>query len=280
MIIKTQKEWDALPASFEIFTVIEIRSPENIWLSISKNPTNAHVEARESSHVEARESSHVEARGSSHVEAWGSSHVEARESSHVVARGSSHVEAWGSSHVVARESSHVEAWGAVSVHVQSEFSLVDLFGYAVCILMVKCKATLKSRTAKIVRPILQKGVVGWLDREGIELEKGHVIIFKRVSKDFKTQEKTANETLWAIGSTVTCAKYNPKESECGEGKFHACSRPYFCDEFREAKDDRYIAIKVLVKDMHAWEGASYPHKIGFKGGTILFECDKFGKKIA
>ena len=226
--------------------------------------------ARESSHVVAWGSSHVEARESSHVEAWGSSHVEARGSSHVVARESSHV--------VARGSSHVEAWENVACHVQSDFSIIDLFGFSVAIaIAAKAKIKKKSKTSSIIKPINKGGVDGWADRNGISVN-GTAIVFKRVSVDFKTQEQTENETTWTIGSTLEHANYNPNE-ECGKGKYHACSRAYFCDEFRIKKDDRYIAIKVAKKDLHAHDNGSYPHKISFRKGTVLHECDRYGKKI-
>jgi LEA14-like dessication related protein len=361
MIVRSQKEWDALPASFDQFTVIEIRSPAESWLSVSLIPTNAHVEAWESSHVEARGSSHVEARGSSHVEARGSSHVEAWESSHVEARGSSHVEAWesshveawesshveargsshveargsshvvawesshveargsshveawesshveawesshvvawesshvearGSSHVEAWESSHVEAWesshvearGSSSVHVQSEYPTIELFGFAVAIVLAKCKNILKkSRTCSVVRPKFAKGNAGWLDRNAVQPKARRAIVFKRVSKDLQTQEKSPNQTDWKIGSTVEHPNWKPESGECGAGKFHACSRPYFCDQFRSIQGDRYVAIEVAVKDLFAWDGGNYPHKIGFRKGTVLHECDRYGSKLA
>jgi hypothetical protein len=118
----------------------------------------------------------------------------------------------------------------------------------------------------------------YLEREGVPKDHGSVILFKRVSKDWKTQEGTARETLWAIGSKVTHPAWNPGHSECGEGKFHACSRPYFCDEFRNETGDRYAAIKIKIADLYEWEKPSYPHKIAFREGRVLYECDRFGKR--
>ncbi|HTJ77681.1 MAG TPA: hypothetical protein VL357_01675, partial [Rariglobus sp.] len=74
-------------------------------------------------------------------------------------------------------------------------------------------------------------------------------------------------------------EWRPDGEECGEGKFHACSRTYFCDEFRSTAGDRYVAIEVKVSDLHAWTAPQYPHKIAFKAGRVLFECDKFGKEV-
>lgn len=59
IVIKTQAELDALPDSFNEYTVIEIRSDPNTFIKVTK----------------ACESSRVEALDSSRVEAWGSSSV-------------------------------------------------------------------------------------------------------------------------------------------------------------------------------------------------------------
>ncbi len=311
IIVNTQAQYDALPQSFTDYTVVTIKETNGLYVQIVKVPTNAHVEAwgsshveawgsshvvawgsshvvaRGSSHVEAWESSHVEAWESSHVVAWGSSHVVARESSHVEAwesshveaRGSSHVEARGSSHVEAWGSSHVEAWGNVSVHLHSDLATVILFMFAVCIALAKGKIQKKSKAAVVVTPEFAEGVNGWLEGQGVEGGKT-VILFKRVSVDFKTQENTSRETLWHVGSRLEHPQWAPESGECGAGKFHACSRPYFCDEFRnEKRDDRYIAIQIRKADLYAWPHADYPHKIAFRAGKVLYECDRLGNEL-
>ena len=121
--------------------------------------------------------------------------------------------------------------------------------------------------------------LGWFERNAVE-EKPKVVLYKRVSKDFKTQEGMKNETLWALDSKVTHPDWKPTSGECGEGKFHACSRPYFCDEFRHAQGDRYIAIEIKSKDLHEWKDSpEYPHKIGFREGKVLYECDRMGRRL-
>src|SRR5438128_2445762 len=185
IVVTSQKEYDALPDSFDLYTIIELKMDVGA-LEIRRVPENGHVVARESSHVEAWESSHVEA--------W--------------------------------ESSHVEARGCVSVHLQSDLATVIMFMFAICIAIAKGKISKKSKAATVVTPQFRQGVPGWLDQQGIE-EKKKVVLFKRVSKDFKTQENTTNETLWLIGSTVEHSHWRPETGECGAGKFHACSRPYF-----------------------------------------------------
>ena len=191
------------------------------------------------------------------------------------ARGNSSVEAWENSSVVARGNSSVEAWGNSGVHLQSDYATVALFMFSVCWKLAKGKIKKSSKTATIITP--KQG--DWFEENVIE-KKAKIILYKRVSNDFKTQEGTPNETLWAIGATLEHPAWSPKESECGEGKYHACSRPFFCDEFRNGKhDDRYIAIEVPIKDTYIWKNAEYPHKIAFRKGTVLYECDRLGKKI-
>jgi hypothetical protein len=266
--VTTQAELDALPKSFDEFTYIYIKATARIVVRSARE--NSSVEAWGNSSVEARENSSVEAWGNSSVEAWENSSVEARENSSVVARENSSVEA--------RENSSVEAWGNSCIRIQSEDCSVALWAFSVAYLLTKkAKAALKSKTATIIKPVKSEGVEGWLEAEGIKPSKS-VILFKRVSSDFKTQEREPNETLWTVGTTLTHPSWNPKESECGSGKYHACSRPYFCDEFRTIKGDRYIAIEIKKKDLYAWPNAQYPHKIAFMAGTVLYECDRFGKQ--
>jgi hypothetical protein len=172
------------------------------------------------------------------------------------------------------------ARGCVSVHLQSDFASVILFMFAVCFILAKGKVTKKSPTATIITPEFRKGTDGWLDHQGIE-DTEAVILFKRVSKDLKTQEGTPRETTWPIGATLEHPAWRPHTAECGAGKFHACSRPYFCDEFRNGdRSDRYIAIQIAKADLYAWPNPEYPHKIAFRKGTVLHECTRTGAPIA
>jgi hypothetical protein len=230
---------------------------------------NSSVVAWDNSSVVARGNSSVEARDNSSVVAWDNSSVVARDNSSVVAWDNSSVVAWGNSSVVARENSIIRVFASLNVKL-------SLFGFSVLFkphnLALKFK---KSKTALVQDYKPQK----YLDREGIQQTKGNIILFKRVSFDYKTQEGTRNETIWKLKSILTHPAWNPQESECGEGKYHACSRPYFCDEFRSNKTDIYIAVKIAKKDLFEWKDASYPHKIAFRKGTVLYRCDRFGKEI-
>jgi hypothetical protein len=306
--IKTQQELDALPERFEEYTRIEIRAAIRIFI-INKAWENSSVVAWENSSVEAWGNSSVEARENSSVVAWGNSSVVARENSSVVARenssvvarenssveawgnssvearGNSSVEAWENSSVVAWENSSVVAWGNSSVVAWGQ-ALVRVFSSAIklalhgfSILSIPIGIDLKfkyEKTCKIQRYETPK----YFDREGVPVKRKTVILFKKVSSDFKTQEKTENETLWILGSVVTHPKWEPEKQECGAGKFHACSRPYFCDEFRSAKGDRYIAVQIKLDDLYEWpRNQQYPHKIAFRAGRVLYECDKHGRKL-
>jgi hypothetical protein len=308
IIIKTQKEFDKLPNEFSEYTYIYIKSKDETII-VNKAWENSRVEARENSsvvawgnssvvawgnsRVEARENSRVEAWENSRVEARENSSVVARENSSVVARENSRVEAWensrvearenssvvawGNSRVEARENSSVVAWGNVSIHIFSEFSTILLWGFAVAIVSNKIKATIKKMSKNAYVQIVKE--LGWFENNGIK-KTAKIVLYKKVSKDWQTQENTKNETLWKVGTVVEHQNYNPKDAECGEGKFHACSKPYFCDEFRNEPGDRYVALEVVLKDTYEWKkNPTYPHKIGFRKCKVLFECDKFGEKL-
>jgi hypothetical protein len=174
----------------------------------------------------------------------------------------------------------VVACGNSGVHLCSDLATVALFAFSVCWKIAKGKISKKSKNATMIKPEPSKGTTGWLDREGVKAYSGNVVLFKRVSKDFLTQEGTANETKWEIGKTLTHPVWLPKEKECGTGKFHACSRTYFCDGFRSERGDRYVAIEIKTEDLHAWDDSpQYPHKIAFREGKVLYECDRLGREI-
>jgi hypothetical protein len=247
---------------------------------------NASVEAWENVSVVARGNASVVARGKASVEAWENTHVVAWENVSVVARGNASVVARGNVSVVARGNASVEAWenasvaarGNVGVWLYSDFATVSLFLFSVCWQLSKGKINKKSKTCTVISPKYESGISGWLEKEAIK-DSIKVVVYKKVSIDFKTQENTKNETLWNVGTSVKLNDYSPEKGECGAGKFHACSRPYFCDEFRNEKNDKYIAIEVKKSNLYAWPNPSYPHKIAFGEGKVLYECNKLGKKI-
>ena len=284
-----------------------------------KSSWNIYLKLRGSSHAELWESSHAELRGSSHAELWGSSHAVLRESSHAelwesshavlwgsshaVLRGSSHAVLWesshaelwesshavlrGSSHAVLRESSHAELRGSSHAVLRgSSQSIVNdfyfkgklqLFGFSIASIPFGLKLKIKKEKNALIQKY--KLIEDYFEREGVELKGGKCILFKRVSKDFKTQEGTENETLWKVGEFIEHKDWQPESGECGAGKFHGCSRPFFGDEFRSTQGDVYIAIEVKKADTFQWKKPQYPHKIGFRKGKVLYQCDRYGVKI-
>jgi hypothetical protein len=189
----------------------------------------------------------------------------ARESSQV------HNEAWGSSQV------HNEAWGHTALTFTGNITSLILNGFSVALIPFDIKIKIKKTKTAIVQRY--KIETKYLEREGVANKKGKVILYKKTSHDFKTQEKTINETIWTIGSMLEHPAWNPDKSEYGEGKYHACSHPYFCDDFRNEKGDKYIAVEIAVKDLYEWPNPKYPHKIAFRKGKVLYEVDKYGKEL-
>ena len=117
--------------------------------------------------------------------------------------------------------------------------------------------------------------IPYLERYKIPIVDDHVILYKKVSKDYKTQEGTANETTWALRTTLEHSNWNPSLKECGPGKFHACAKPRWCDMFRNEKDDKYIAVRIHVQDLYEWtNNPSYPQKIGFRRGYVVGEVER------
>jgi hypothetical protein len=169
--------------------------------------------------------------------------------------------------------------GNSAVHIQSPCCSLELFGFAVAWLLAKITVKKNGPNCQTIEPTIKPGLAGWLDREGVEEDAGSVILFKRVGKLFKTQEGQPQETNWPIGATVEHPSWNPAGEECRAGKFHACSWPYFCVEFRNFPGDHYIAIKIALPDLYVWPNAIYPHKIAFRAGEVLYECDRMGKKL-
>jgi hypothetical protein len=268
--ITNQKEFDALPEKFDEYTRIYLKDTDG-WIIVSVAKGNSSVEAWENSSVEAWGNSSVVAWENSSVVAWGNSSVEAW--------GNSSVVAWGNSSVVAWENSSVEAWGNSVVRIFQETVKAILHGFSVAFLPITLKLEVNIKKESKYTVIQKIKNLGWFETNGVE-KAATLTLYKRVSKDFKTQEGEKNKTQWNIGDVVECKDWNPKDDECGQGKFHACSRPYFCDEFRDTRGDKYIAIEVAKKDVYEWKkNPQFPHKIGFRKGKVLCECDRFGKKI-
>jgi len=163
---------------------------------------NASVEARGNASVEAWENASVVARENASVEAW--------ENASVVARGNASVVARGNASVEARENASVEAWENAITRLFSTAAKVILYGFSVlfCEAKTKFNITVKSKHAhiQIFKPL------DWFENNAIEKKK-KIILFKKVSKDFKTQEGMSYETNWPIGGIVEHPKWEPKSNE-------------------------------------------------------------------
>jgi hypothetical protein len=182
--------------------------------------------------------------------------------------------------VPANSSPSIEAWENSSIRghrIESVKTTISLFGFAIAIIPAGLKIKIKAAKTCMIQKF--NPIDSYFQRNGIDENSATYTLYKKVSHDFKTQENTKNETLWTIGSTVTHSAWNPDKQECGEGKFHSCSRPYFCDEFRSNTGDKYIAIEIKKKDLYEWKNPQYPYKIAFRKGRVLYECNKFGKEI-
>ena len=257
IIIKSAAEYAALPEKFETETLINIAC--DIY-HLSKTPSNAYINVSGSAKI-----NYVS--GSAHINyVYDSAQINS-------VYGSAQINSVYDSAQINYVS------GSASLHLHDTTCVPMLFAFAVAWIHGKAEAKKAEKTAVVIKVKYADGVKGWAQREGVGIEKGYVTIFKRVSSDYKTQEGTRNETLWRVGSTVEHTNWSPKQKECGEGKFHACSRTFYCDEFRNADaGDKYIALRVNTRDMYAWPNADYPHKIAFRKGKVLYECDRMGNK--
>jgi hypothetical protein len=268
-------------STVEAFNNSTVYAYENSTVEAFNNSTveaykNSTVYAYKNSTVEAFNNSTVEAYANSTVYAYKNSTVEAYDNSTVKAYDNSTVKAYKNSTVYAYGNSTVKAYDYAVIRVYSQIKL-SMFGFSVALIFNNLKLKIDKQSKYIkVQQIKQ---LDWFENNGVKKTK-KIIVYKRVSKDFKTQEGSEKETLYEIGKTITHPNWRPRDDECGEGKFHACSRPFFADQFRDGKDDRYIAIEVDLKDLYEWkDNPKHPHKIAFRKGKVLYECDREGKKI-
>lgn len=149
----------------------------------------------------------------------------------------------------------------------------------------KAEAERQARRSAPLNRTEEKAVLDWCAEKGLPVTDGKVVVYKRVSADYKTQVGYLDrETSYIIGSTVTHPNWNPRSSECGAGKYHACGTPRQCDPYCGMYDngsDKYIALEVAVKDMFAWpaRGRCHPNKIAFRTGKVLCRCNREGRKM-
>lgn len=294
--VRNQEEWNALPAAFTQPTTIELRTPDNQQISIRRAPHLATVTAVGRARVDVSGSCRLLALDETCVWSWGPSRVRALDRARVRAFGglvaaemTARVVAAGTARVVASDLALVEAYATACVEARSTAHVrvfspdaqVRLLGFAVAHLHTDCEIDVASPTATCVRVVATGGALGWCEREGVLLEGDSAVVFKRVSRHYETQEDSPRyRTLWKPGVRLEHPAWDPRSEECGGGKYHACSTPAACDAFRSDADDRYVAIRVRLEDMHAWEPRPmYWDKIAFRAGEVLYECDRDGNPV-
>ena len=181
--------------------------------------------------------------------------------------------------VHASGSATVHAWGSATVRAWD--SATKLYGYEDSVFILHNGSSMTSLTNEVTVKVINKPATldSWISKKCVQYTSEDAIIYKRVSSDFKTQEGTKNETLWIVGCQIEVPNWTPDKEECGEGKFHACDKPWHCDEFRSNIGDKYIAIKVRREDMKFWPNGFYPNKVAFKKGFVMYECDIDGNEI-
>ena len=270
--ITSQAELDALPKSFDEYTVLEFYIPKGSRIYVPFHRENSSVLAWENSSVVARENSSVvawgnssvEARENSSVEAWGNSSVVAWENSSVVAWENSSVVARGNSSVVARGNSSVEAWENSILRSLSDDSNITASHNSVIILQ-ECKPSVKiSGHATLVNTTQTKHTINTFN-EMHGNGSDEIILFKSVrpdnNKDFYT-----NTIEYKVGATVSCPDFDPStDRECGGG-LHLSPSPGLALSYNKG---RVLKCSVKLKDISV-----YPYnvtKVRCKKVTVLEE---------
>jgi len=301
IVINTQAEMDALPRSFDEHTELQIRGKitevrlayTNAVISVCGSATIQYVYGSATIQRVCGSATIQYVCGNATIQrVYGSAtiqHVYDSATIQYVCGNATIQRVYGSAtiqHVYASATIQYVYGSATIQHVcgnatiRIESGTIDIMlGAAVAFVLGKCTIKSKSKTNTIIqRP--ESGTVDlWMMSEGVVAELGYVVLFKRVSSQYQTQENSLRETTWTPGTTLEHSSWDPHKEECGAGKYHACSLPVFCDEFRSTYGDKYVAIRVKTSDMHAWKDPAYPHKIAFRKGTVMYECDLSGKEI-
>ena len=232
-------------------------------------------------------------RGKSIVYAYHNSNVNAMDESTVFAFNISTVIAHNSSTIYANDYSRVKSNGIYVTIIAYDDSFVQTYNHKsinmhhntiVCDYTTIGHTSIKLHGNSIMQTykIAFADLAQWIKYNNATLiGQDYILLYKKVSNDYKTQENTTNETSWLPGTTVEMPMYqwNPAHRECGAGKFHACAYPIACNHYRDEKNDKYVAISVNINDIYVWTPPSYPKKIAFRKGTVLHECDITGNKI-
>ncbi len=209
-------------------------------------------------HVILKNGSSAVLRENSRAELWGNSSAELRENSRAELWGNSRAELWGNSRAELWENSRAELRSLFSAAVLRDKNSKATGGKP------KQRIALLSQTTEPRE---------WLKLVGAQMDGKKTILYKRTSHEFETR----NGIRYLLGTLVEAPDWDP-DPECGGG-LHFCIDPTGCDAFRDGKKDRYVACLVDPKDIVIHACPEYPDKIKAKKCTVLYECDREGKKI-
>ena len=215
IIIKSQVDFDALPANFDVFAEIRIEAPKEIKIEVNRTFENSSVSIHGNSSVIAY--------GNSSVIAYDNSSVRAYDNSSVRTFDNSSVRTFENSSVIAFGNSSVRAYGNSSIRVVSKYvSILTLNDYAICNVIdvpLKIEPNEKSITSHIIytpkatynlNSLLNQYPENLLDKETIKL-------FKSVNPETLCDFYTGT-IKYAINEEVICPDFDDnKERECGGG---------------------------------------------------------------
>ena len=115
----------------------------------------------------------------------------------------------------------------------------------------------------------------WLCACNIEINKGNVILFKSLYRNWATQ----NGVTFKVGKITIAPDWDASfDGECGKG-LHFSPTVAQTKPFRD--DGVFVACEVAVKDIANLPAfAQYPDKIRARACKTLYQVDENGKKIS
>lgn len=119
----------------------------------------------------------------------------------------------------------------------------------------------------------------YIKRYGIQVDDGYIMLYKAVDSKYKAPYDSEQKT-WDLYKTNTVSYWDPYKDEIKGGKFVASAVPYWSSSLMKNEKCKYVAIAVHINDIFEWKALpKYPKLIGFRTGTVLYECDALGNKI-
>ena len=252
--VTRQAEWDALT---DEVLLVRINSKEHINIKSTYNRI-----------VQIYGCTSVNIFGYSRVRAFDDACINTYEHSCVEAYDRSKVIAFGHSRVITHDRSSIYVFDYVIVYA---FGFSNIHGYGHSRIHTYDHNYVHINESSYLHsdPF---DITSWLAFHKLVPDAdSYVILYKRVSSKWLTQEGNPNETAWPPGATLEHPAWNPYQYECGAGKYYACADAGMCNQFRSTVGDRYVSVRVAVKDLYMWPNPVYPSKIAFRKGTVLEE---------